>query len=80
MPSVPPTYISLDRSSDAISGLPIVDVLPDRQHTPNSPTPDPDLADGILVVDDSVGAITNVRVFSLLHEVIMPNYALRQAA
>lgn len=60
MPTVPPTYISLDHSH----GLPSIDVIPDSGFdSASSPTPDPDLDDGMLVpvtTGDGVGAITSV--------------------
>ncbi|KAI0090259.1 hypothetical protein BDY19DRAFT_905290 [Irpex rosettiformis] len=65
MPTLPPAYISLDSSNDGI--LPTVDVIPESQHTPGSPTPDPDLDDAILVAvltGDIRGAVTQVYFLS----------------
>lgn len=62
MPTVPPTYIPLDNDDLHVIGA--VNVLQDVGDIASSPTPDPDLDEGVLVpvvTGDGVGAITSVR-------------------
>ena len=71
MPAVPPTYISCDSGSDNI--LPTVDVIPEGQYSPTSPTPDPDLDDCVQVPGDTLGAVTEVS-FLIFHSLTKANH------
>lgn len=61
MPTVPPTFISLDGDDDLIRHA--YTVSDDGDTSLSGPTPDPDLDEGILVpvvTGDGVGAVTSV--------------------
>lgn len=69
MPTVPPTFISLDDPHDIVASI---GVISDAGDISSSPTPDPDTDDGVLVpvvTGDGVGAVTSSSSLSLDEQV-----------